>query len=76
MKKMTFESGLEELTALVRAVEGGELTLEDTLKAYEKGSALSQKLSAMLNEGKGRIEVLEADGTRSTLEGMGRDEDL
>ena len=42
MKKMTYESGMEELTALTEKIESGEMTLEETLKAYEKGCALAE----------------------------------
>ena len=48
--------------------ESGELTLEETIKAYEKGRALSEKLSAMLTEGKGRILKLQSDGTQVPFE--------
>lgn len=69
MKKMTYESGLEELTDLIEKIEDGQLSLEETLKAYEKGTALAQKLSAMLEEGKGRVLKLQSDGTETPFEG-------
>ncbi len=65
MKKMTFESGMEELSALTSRIESGELTLEETLKAYEKGCALADRLGALLQEGRGRVEKLEKDGSRT-----------
>lgn len=68
MKKQTYEAGLEELTAIIASIENGELTLEATLKAYEKGAALSQRLVAMLSEGKGRILKLQEDGTKTAFE--------
>lgn len=68
MKKMTYESGMEELTALTEKIEGGEMTLEETLKAYEKGCALAEKLSALLQEGRGRVEKLEKDGSRTPFD--------
>ncbi|MGI5884910.1 MAG: exodeoxyribonuclease VII small subunit [Candidatus Spyradocola sp.] len=68
MKKMTYESGMEELQALADRIESGELTLEETLKAYEKGCALAEKLSAILQEGRGRVEKLEKDGSRTPFD--------
>ena len=68
MKKMTYESGMEELQALADRIESGELTLEETLKAYEKGCALAEKLSAILQEGRGRVEKLEKDGARTPFD--------
>ena len=68
MKKLTYEAGLAELQAVISQIESGELTLEETIKAYEKGRVLSEKLSAMLTEGKGRILKLQSDGTQVSFE--------
>ena len=75
MKKMTYESGMEELTALTETIESGEMTLEATLKAYEMGCALAEKLSALLQEGRGRVEKLEKDGSRTPFDAEEQEED-
>ena len=75
MKKMTYESGMEELAALTETIESGEMTLEETLKAYEKGCALAEKLSALLQEGRGRVEKLEKDGSRTPFDAEEQEED-
>ena len=63
-KKITFEEGMQELEALVQGLETGELSLEDSFKAYEKALALKNSLSALLDEGDKRIRVLtEAEET-------------
>lgn len=69
MKKLTYEAGVEELTQLIARIEDGELTLEETIKAYEKGAALADRLSAMLQEGKGRILKLQENGETAPFEG-------
>ena len=69
MKKLTYEAGVEELTQLIARIEDGELTLEETIKAYEKGAALVDRLSAMLQEGKGRILKLQENGETAPFEG-------
>ena len=69
MKKLTYEAGVEELTQLIARIEDGELTLEETIKAYEKGAALADRLSAMLQEGKGRILKLQENGDTAPFEG-------
>lgn len=68
MKKLTYETGLAELTDIISKIEDGQLTLEETIKAYEKGNALVVKLSDMLQEGKGRILKLQQDGTQVPFE--------
>lgn len=67
-KKITFEEGMEELEALVRALEKGEMPLEDSFKAFEKATELNKALQTMLDEGDKRIRVLTENGERS-LEG-------
>ena len=57
-KKITFEEGMQELEALVQGLEAGELSLEDSFKAYEKAIALKNSLSTLLDEGDRRIRVL------------------
>ena len=34
--KLSFEQGMQELEQLVHALEAGEMTLEDSFKAYER----------------------------------------
>lgn len=68
-KKMTFEAGMQELEALVKSLESGELPLEDSFKAYERAIALKNSLGALLDEGDRRIRVLTQTG-ESTLEPM------
>lgn len=67
-KKITFEEGLQELETLVRALEKGEMPLEDSFKAFEKATELNRTLQGMLDEGDRRIRVLTENGERS-LEG-------
>ena len=43
-KSMNFEKKLNELEALVAQLEKGDLSLEDSLKAYESGIALTLSL--------------------------------
>jgi exodeoxyribonuclease VII small subunit len=61
-KKITFEEGMQELEALVHGLETGELSLEDSFKAYEKAVALKNSLSTLLDEGDKRIRVLTESG--------------
>jgi exodeoxyribonuclease VII small subunit len=59
-----FEEALAELEALVRRLEQGELPLEESLAAFERGMALVQQLGARLDDVSQRVEVLmrAADG--------------
>jgi exodeoxyribonuclease VII small subunit len=53
-----FEDGLAELEALVRRLEQGDLPLEESLAAFERGMALVQALGERLADIEQRVEVL------------------
>jgi exodeoxyribonuclease VII small subunit len=58
-----FEDGLAELEAMVAKLESGELTLEDSLAAFERGVGLVKVLNERLGAVEQRIEVLTRDGS-------------
>lgn len=53
-----FEDALAELEGVVRRLEQGELPLEDSLAAFERGIALVRLLSERLTQVEQRVEVL------------------
>jgi exodeoxyribonuclease VII small subunit len=53
-----FERALDELEALVQRLEGGELSLEDSLGAYERGVALYRQCQGALEQAELRIRLL------------------
>ena len=61
-KPQRFEDGLSELEATVAKLESGELTLEDSLAAFERGVGLVKVLNERLGAVEQRIEVLTRDG--------------
>jgi exodeoxyribonuclease VII small subunit len=56
-----FESALEELEQVVEQLESGELSLEDSLAAFEKGVGLVRFCNQKLNEVEKKIELLVRD---------------
>lgn len=60
--KLSFEQGMQELEKLARALETGEMTLEDSFKAYERAVELKNALEKLLDEGDKRIRVLTGAG--------------
>ena len=60
-----FESSLKKLEEIVRRLEGGSLSLEDSLKAFEEGVKHSSFCAQKLDEAEHRVEVLlkRKDGT-------------
>jgi exodeoxyribonuclease VII small subunit len=56
-----FETALEELEAVVEQLESGELSLEDSLSAFEKGVGLVRFCNQKLSEVEKKIEMLVRD---------------
>jgi exodeoxyribonuclease VII small subunit len=59
--ELSFEQALDELDALVRRMEAGELSLEDSIAAYKRGAELAQACQARLAAAEQEIKKLEGD---------------
>jgi exodeoxyribonuclease VII small subunit len=59
---MSFEAALEELEETVAQLELGDLTLEESLKLFERGQKLAEYCNQMLENASLRVEQLTADG--------------
>lgn len=53
-----FEDTLERLQALVRDLESGECSLEDSIRKFEEGMALARSCQDRLTQAEQKIEVL------------------
>lgn len=53
-----FETSLKKLEEVVRSLEEGSLSLDDSLKAFEEGVKLAAFCSKKLDEAEHRVEVL------------------
>lgn len=63
-----FEKSLSELEELVSAMEDGDLTLEQSLQAFEKGIKLTRECQSALKQAEQKVQVL--------LDDSGETEDL
>jgi exodeoxyribonuclease VII small subunit len=61
---LAFEQALKELEDIVASLEGGSVSLEDSIKLYERGEKLKSYCEALLKSAEARIEkiTLGADG--------------
>lgn len=57
-KPIHFEQSLAELETLVQQLEQGELSLEESLKHFEKGVGLARLCQERLNQAEQKIETL------------------
>jgi len=58
INNLNFEQALEQLTQLVEKLESGQLPLEDSVAAFEKGVKLSRRCEALLDQAEQRLQVL------------------
>ncbi len=63
-KAADFEQSLKQLESLVVEMEKGELSLEDSLKAFETGIQLTRECQTRLTEAEQKVQLLlEEQGT-------------
>ena len=62
--ELSFEKALEELEALVARMEEGELPLEQSLAAYQRGVELIKFCESKLADAQARIAILEGDALK------------
>lgn len=58
VEKMTFEAAIAELETIVRDLESGRAPLEDSIAAYERGTALKKHCERKLLEAQAKIEKI------------------
>ena len=56
--KFNFEDALENLAELVEAMEEGELSLEESLKAFEQGIKLTRECQVALENAEQKVQML------------------
>lgn len=63
-KTETYESIMSKLEDIVTSMDSSELSLENSLKGYEEGVKLCNKLYKILNEAEDKIKVLTEEGEK------------
>ena len=66
--KIDFESALEELESLVSKMESGELSLDDSLKAFERGIELTRTCQSTLEAAELKIQMLTKDNKLEAID--------
>ncbi len=61
IESLSFEAALAELEAIVQRLERGQLDLEASIAAYERGTALRRHCAARLDEARLRVEKITFD---------------
>tara|TARA_E500000178_G_scaffold316148_1_gene335642 strand:- start:33 stop:281 length:249 start_codon:yes stop_codon:yes gene_type:complete len=61
-EKLTFEAAMLELERLVEKMEAGDLTLEQSLQAFERGVVLTRLCQQELQQAELKVQQLNSDG--------------
>jgi len=74
-KNPQLEQSLDSLEALVERMESGELTLEESLQAFEQGVKLTRECQQALSQAEQKVRILlEQDPQAEPVPFEGRDD--
>lgn len=74
-KPASYEEAVAELKQLVSRMESGELTLDASLVAYQRGTALVKYCSAQLEKVESQVKILEGEMLRPFAENVTAEDD-
>ncbi|MCM8856421.1 MAG: exodeoxyribonuclease VII small subunit [Candidatus Thiodiazotropha sp.] len=66
-KLPAFEEAMNELESLVESLEQGDQPLEESLKSFERGVALTRICQTSLQEAEQKVRILNSDSQASDL---------
>ena len=56
-KSVTFEESMTRLDEIVKALEAGDVPLEESMKLFEEGTKLAAKCSALLDTAELKVSI-------------------
>lgn len=68
MKKDSFEYNINEIDIIIEKLDKGELSLDESIKEYEKAMKLLKKSSDILNKAEGKIIKVTSEDDNIQLE--------
>lgn len=54
-KEMSFEASLKRIDEIVKSLEKGDVTLSDSMKLFEEGTALIRRCGDMLDQAEQKV---------------------
>jgi len=70
---LTYEQARDELVEVVRQLEAGGTTLEESLRLWERGEELAKVCQAWLDGARARLEAARADVPPNEVDDIDRD---
>ena len=67
LEKLTFEEAMQELEKLVESLDKGNVSLDEAIAAYDRGSKLKDYCQKKLNDAKMKVETIQASEDIDTI---------
>ena len=67
LEKLTFEEAMKELELLVDSLDKGDISLDEAISAYDRGSKLKDYCQKKLNEAKMKVETIQSSDNIDTV---------
>ena len=67
LEKMSFEDAMKELENLVDSLDKGDVSLDEAIGAYDRGSQLKDHCQKKLNEAKMKVETIQSSGESNVI---------
>tara|TARA_Y100000991_G_scaffold137634_1_gene103792 strand:- start:72 stop:320 length:249 start_codon:yes stop_codon:yes gene_type:complete len=67
LDKLTFEEAMKELEKLVDSLDKGNVSLDEAMDAYDKGSLLKDYCQKKLHEAKMKVETIHSSENDDTI---------
>ncbi len=67
LKKLTFEKAMKELEELVDSLDKGDVSLDEAMAAFDRGSQLKDYCEKKLQEAKMKVDTIKASDNIDTI---------
>ena len=67
LDKLTFEEAMKELEKLVDSLDKGDVSLDEAIAAYDRGSQLKDYCQKKLHEAKMKVDTIQASDNTDTI---------
>ncbi|MFC3122085.1 exodeoxyribonuclease VII small subunit [Agaribacter flavus] len=65
---LSFEQAMQELEQIVSQMEQGDISLEASLKSFERGISLARHSQSLLNKAEQKVKILTSNGIDENLQ--------
>ena len=70
LEKLNFEDAMKELELLVDSLDKGDISLDEAIAAYDRGSQLKDYCQKKLHEAKMKVETIQSSDNIDTIPEM------